>query len=261
MFDRVTEEEYQATNYPLPPKGRFILKTGLRLGYLTVDKLAGRNENGVLMYFVRCDCGNIIRKTTHCLKPSRLFMFERSSCGCMMNSDKDIDKQTAIAKSKSLFNIDVLESGKTARDKWKFYCPTHGIFSRRYDTFIRSRTGCISCSKKKSGGFKQKIPAYLYVMSIKEADKIVAYKYGITNKDVEIRRKAISRKTKYQINVEAFVEGTGEDVLQAEKLCRVICGKNFLSQENLPQGFSETCSPTSVTYLYQILEYFKENSP
>lgn len=90
-------------------------------------------------------------------------------------------------------------------------------------------------------------------------DRLVGFKYGITNVSVRDRLLQIQSKTNYKLDIftELFFED-GEIPLLIENLTKKLIGKRFLTKEELPDGYTETLNPVLINKLINLINICKE---
>jgi hypothetical protein len=143
-------------------------------------------------------------------------------------------KEDAVHVHKDLYNYDNYKY-ECSRTPSEILCNSCGnTFNQSYDNHVNKGKGC-SCQTK--SGFDCSKPAYLYLQSLDS----IAVKYGITNRDVEVRIKEQEVGSKFEHNLVAkYYFLKGGDALRLESWIKVNVGSSFVSKGNLPRGFTET---------------------
>jgi len=80
--------------------GSFIDLTGQRFGRLTVQKIAGRNNQGGIVWSCVCDCGNVVKVTTGCLNNGHT-----TSCGCYRRDNTTMRKTVHGGRKTKLYKV------------------------------------------------------------------------------------------------------------------------------------------------------------
>ena len=148
----------------------------------------------------------------------------------------------------------VVSVGETTSDPCVLSCEKHGDFSTLYFNAIKRQTGCPSCATK---GFSDRKVGKFYINSVEDfSGNLIALKYGITNQEIENRVDQLNKNCQDVIvkNI-AYWEDDGGNIRQLEKLIKVTLGGRYLSQDILPQGYTETLPPW---YLERLLDFVKK---
>lgn len=96
--------------------------------------------------------------------------------------------------------------------------------------------GCAVCANY---GFNPAIKGYLYILSVRKEDKIMGYKFGITNSP-EDRVKRIQKRCAYDIHpVFIFNFSDGKEAASIESSVKRFYG-NYFSKDEMSDGFTET---------------------
>lgn len=133
------------------------------------------------------------------------------------------------------------------REYIKIQCPTHGVFSQLAASHYAGHA-CQKCSK---AGYDKTIPGFLYVQTLKSGDDIVAYKFGITNKDPEERMKKQSYHTLLEQELHySLRDEDGEKIQQIEAYVKKHMKISYLDKEVFTDGYTETIDPQ---HLHQLM--------
>lgn len=131
------------------------------------------------------------------------------------------------------------------RQKIKIKCPKHGIFNQLAMSHY-SGHGCQRCAK---AGFDKSLPSFLYVQEITKDDLIIAYKFGITNKEPNERMKKQSYSTSLKQKLYFTHEDNGDNIYLIEQNLKKIMKTSYLPKGEFPDGYTETISPNDLTML------------
>lgn len=129
--------------------------------------------------------------------------------------------------------------------KVKIICKEHGVFEQRLNEHMLGK-GCSSCSISSCS------TGYINYVRIK--GKIKCIKFGISN-NPKRRLSEINSKTKYEvISHSKWSFPTHQSCRDAESMIKRLV-KPFLSKEEFPEGWTETCD---LSYKPMIIEVFKK---
>ena len=248
MQDRefLTKEFAENHSVPIPSHPNFNCKIGNRYGSLYVIKYAWfKNEH---CYICKCDCGKYLVKRTGNLN-NKLYR----SCGCKINSSKRLDIEEMISRVKSRTDDEIIEANIMQTSKWKLQCKIHGTYSVKFSSIKKDFPGCPICSKR---GYNPKLPANFYILAISDNSGIIAYKYGITNKNVNSRRKQIMHNSKLTSEIIfEFNSNDGYFIRDFESLVKNLIPSKYLDTNQLYSGYTETIHPIFIVNLANLVKY------
>lgn len=113
--------------------------------------------------------------------------------------------------------------------------------------------GCPKCSPPVGKtGYSNLKNGIFYIQVILLNSNIVGYKFGITNKSAEKRRRACSKNSIYEHEILFTINGPGPDIRSLENAVRQIPHKYF-KKEYFPDGYTETISPAYISVLEDII--------
>lgn len=139
---------------------------------------------------------------------------------------------------------------KSSRNKIIIICPKHGEFKQTPNSHLSGR-GCPDCAVN---GYKTYIPGYFYIFEILNDDKIISYKFGITN-NLYNRRYYHEYHSKYKFNLvynEYFEDG--KKPLIIENIVKQKLNCSYLSKNNYNVGYTETVSPNDFRKIIDIIK-------
>lgn len=251
----------QITEFKTEPERHFnfVDKEGLTFDNgVEVLFFAGFCDNGRSRWACRCFCGNYFLARSSNLTPSN----NRSSCGCFRKRRKlakSVEERTKIAEDATGYTVIDHGPDGYAVDKWTFRCQFGHEFSTKWVKVVAEGTKCPYCSP---WGFLRIAPGHFYINSVRNhEDKIIAYKYGITNSSTDKRLNAVARRSVYNLKNEfmIFFE-SGDYAVRLEKAFSEHFGKKYLTKAEMPDGYTETVKPVDLyVYLDWVSNYIKEN--
>lgn len=143
--------------------------------------------------------------------------------------------------------------------KLSFSCPAHGEKFASYRNFVSNGTGCNECMR---GGFNINKSGYFYISKWMDGDTVIG-KYGITNRDPEIRMKEQSRCTGYiPLEINSVFFDNGKDALDLENMVSVKWNVNrgILTEKDFSDGFTETVNEIDYINIYNLLKGYKNEN-
>lgn len=152
--------------------------------------------------------------------------------------------QTATEKLVALCKADGLEFAgfigdfNGASTSFNYICPIHGMHKATFKNFVNHGSRCPQCH----GNYNKSLPGYFYIFRLEGDNKTPIFKFGITNRNADIR------------GVE-HVRGAEVAIINSEKVCEMYfedgeipariekhIKKNFADQSGtwLKSGYTET---------------------
>jgi hypothetical protein len=156
---------------------------------------------------------------------------------CLATTHPDLAKEWHPTKNGSI-TPNNMTAGSSKYMIW-WICKDNS--SHIWDSSVSNRTrgnGCPSCAEY---GFNRSKKALFYIRMINLDNGKEALKIGITNNMDGDREKQQIRHVKGSVNTILRKEVAGEIALDIERTCKKYFGrKGFLTEEEFPDGFSET---------------------
>lgn len=246
----ISEEFFSSHKEDLPTHYNFKSKVGNRYGHLEVLKYGWLDKEH--KYLCKCDCGNYLVKSS-----SNLNNKCYRSCGCQINKSKRSAIESMIFDMQRSTEHEIVEANTLWDSYWTLNCKEHGNFKIKYSSVVRQNKG-LSCPSCVTQGFHSNLPATFYVNSIKDLNgNLVAYKYGVTNKTADIRRKQIISKSDYSSEtIFSFTNEDGSVILDFERLVKLIIPSKYMSKDSLKSGYTETIHPFHIITLANLINTF-----
>ena len=171
-------------------------------------------------------------------------------CGIQILTEPQMEfniKSIIEEKEQPHYFVRWLDSYKNKDSKFIRYCNEHGEFETSVHNFLQHKHACPSCAQR-----SQNIG---YIHNIKENDNIIAIKFGITSK-LNRRTRDQRNRTKLIIETEsAWLFPTVKQCQECEKFIKRNFKCKFLTKEQLPDGYTETCNPL---FYNDIVKIFKQ---
>lgn len=181
---------------------------------------------------------SVVRQTTGCSRCSNVTRY---------TDEEYIDKINALEKVSFLSKTTEKIGGSTNVLVECVLC--NHPFSASVGNLLQDR-GCPRCANY---GYNTKKPGHLYILSLKNCDEIVGYKFGISNSPSN-RLKHLARQSNLNVKpIFIFNFTEGSEALDLENKIKKRFG-NFLSREVLQEGFTETISPKEIKDLLQYIQ-------
>ena len=136
-------------------------------------------------------------------------------------------------------------------------CDLHG----KYKTSLASISkGCV-CINCASFGYQTKRLGRFYIQTLTIDKRLLAIKFGITNRKISDRVKQQSRLSKFdhEIFYELILQD-GQKILELEnKIKEAMKGKtSYISKEDMPDGYTETVAPSELSTIMYIVKSFEK---
>lgn len=126
-------------------------------------------------------------------------------------------------------------------------CIWHGNYTTKMSNFFSSLNGCPQCSNQ--------IQNFAYINGVFDKDRLVCLKFGIT-KQPSKRYKQQSINTNFSITpLSIYKFSSIVNCKKAEKQVKLELPSRFLSKNDLPDGYTETCD---IKYLEDIIKIYEE---
>ncbi|UYL05420.1 hypothetical protein DIDNDMLP_00435 [Klebsiella phage KP13-7] len=131
-------------------------------------------------------------------------------------------------------------------------CSEHGEFWQSPNHHIQGN-GCPSCNKS---GFNHSRDSYFYVQQIEHDNKIISYKFGITNTNIKSRLYRQNHLSIYTVTNIFNFKLLGYEALKIENIIKEKLETSFLSKNVFKDGYTETINPKDIDKLENlIIEY------
>lgn len=149
---------------------------------------------------------------------------------------------------------------KLKRGMWEVTC---GICKEVYQSRMENlKGGQLGCSCTPRLGFDRTKPALIYVNVFHKHDTPITIKYGISNKDVSVRRKSQERSSGLEgETVFVYKNGSGKVISELENSIGKIIKLPRVSKEEMPDGFTESVyyKPYVEKFIINYLEMLIQN--
>lgn len=132
---------------------------------------------------------------------------------------------------------------------WSVYCP---VCDTTNDSFSGSlQVGCKPCRCSRQD---QK---YAYVNVIKDAEIVIAVKFGITGKSSKERSYEQNRKSVFDVSNLITWEFSSQQLARsAEKFCKDNLDTAILLKEEMPDGYTETTFPSNIDFIIRTFDHY-----
>ncbi len=183
-------------------------------------------------------CTGIFKSTVYNLRRGS------SSCRCS-KVYKWTEQQRRFQLEKKIQdnNLPFRVEGFIGKDKVRYECELHGTHTALIQNFLRG-SYCKSCA-----GIEHQ---YGYICSVKDGENIVAIKFGVSNNPENRIRRLNSRNIfQCQLLYVFKFENTFE-CLKTEKVCKSLLSCPTISHQDMPEGYTETCSILDIDVVISI---------
>lgn len=124
-------------------------------------------------------------------------------------------------------------------------CPVHGEFTQ----LAQSHYNGHKCQKCAKAGFDKNKESYFYIQEIYDNEKLIGYKFGITNNTPKQRMKKQSYHTNYTQKILFSIIGDGMFIYNLEKYIKMQFKDYKLSKSEFGDGYTETISSDLIELL------------
>lgn len=148
------------------------------------------------------------------------------------------------------------DNEKNSTNRFMYKCENGHVVSPKITEYLNDNQRCPTC---RSSGFKEYIPAYLYITHWFDTDKNINYiKFGITNNEVSEREKTQARHSKLKPKLlKTFHFNLGKEAKELESAIMEkfkdfpLCPKDLL-----PDGYTETIPYTELDNLCSFVQEY-----
>lgn len=207
-----------------------------------------------------------VHKSYNLISKASLRMFGNqpcSKCGREVAAKKKLKTTEQFIKdSKEVWGKDTFDYSETiytgSHNKVILLCKKGTEFSQSATDHLSGYVGCPCCNNGRCGFDKNK-SGWFYLFKWTHPDGRSFLKYGVTNSSV-VESRAKKQKTRREgivfdyEQVESVYFKDGSSCYDFEQYIANKYGKNYISKEEFPDGFSETTSTENLTSILKDLD-------